>query len=89
MNQPLPLGRPSNEVARVFANRADWFYREWKARNKREGIKDRGLSDSMRYQSCVYVIEVDGPCYKDRGGPPDAEAVMQLLARPKSRRELD
>jgi hypothetical protein len=83
-----PIGRQPKLGMRFLADAADTFYREWKSRNKREGINDRGLSDIMKYQSCQYLIEVDGASLMDEGEIPDAEALVQLLNRPKSRRKL-
>jgi hypothetical protein len=90
---PPPRGRPPNEDLRELADLADKFYREWRARNKGAGISDWGLSDSMKYQACVYVleIEIDGADWDEGedGRLPDPEAIMQLLTRPKSRRKSE
>jgi hypothetical protein len=76
-------GRPPNNALKDMAELAEHFYREWKARNKREGINDRGLSENMKYQSCVYLLEMQ---IEDGGDTP--ETIMQMLNRPKSRRTL-
>jgi hypothetical protein len=88
LSKPKRTGRPRNYLLQDITGLADKFYREWKARNKRAGINDRGLSDNMKYQSCVYLIEMDRADWDEStsGKIPDPEAVMQLLTRPKSRR---
>jgi hypothetical protein len=40
----------------------------------------------MKYRSCLYPIELDGP-WEHKGGTPDPEAIMELLARPKTRQK--
>ena len=84
------IGRPPDYLLLDIAELADEFYRQWKERNKKEGINARGRSENMKYQSCVYLIDMQRANWDERtdGKIPDPEAVMQLLARPKSRREI-
>ena len=85
-DEKVPAGRPRNSFLQFLAEQADEIYREWKARNKKRGINDWGVRDSMKYQACMYAIEAHDFEWDDVGDP-DPEAIMQLLARPKSRRK--
>jgi hypothetical protein len=87
LSEPKRGGRPCNYELLDIAELAMNFYRKWKERNKEEGINDRGVSENMKYQSCVYLIELNRDGWTD-SMPPDPDAVMQLIARPKSRREV-
>ena len=62
------------------------YHRSWKARNKGEGVKDRGFADEMKARSCFYAIELAGPW--NEGEEPDVEAVKLLLSRPRNRWKL-
>ena len=83
---PKKSGRPPDEAMRWLANTASSIYRSWKARNKGEGVKDRGFADEMKARSCFYAIELAGPW--NEGEEPDVEAVKLLLSRPRNRWKL-
>jgi hypothetical protein len=91
-----PVGRPKNIAAQVCANTATVFYKDWKASNRRWGIKDWGHSDEMKDEACRVAIDYH-LTRRDREGRvpisnhpmdevPDFEQVRALMDRPRSRR---
>ena len=89
-------GRPKNIAAQECARVATIFYTDWKAINRRSGIKDWGHSDEMRDEACSVAIA----CHlkqRAREGRvrlsnhpmdevPNFEQVRELMNRPHSRR---
>ena len=86
LSPPPKRGRPRDENARAAADFARRFYRQWKSENICEGIKDWGLGDEMKDQSCRYAIEIF-KTLRPGEQQPDLEVVPEMMERPISRRK--
>jgi hypothetical protein len=76
-------GRPSHSNERSAAMQAGVLYKMWRDENKKAGVKDHGYGDAMKREAVRFVINDLEP----RSQPLNAEAVRQLMDRPRSRRE--
>ncbi len=92
-----PVGRPKNIAAQSCAGLAIKFYTDWKAINRRWGIKDWGHSDEMKDEACRVAIDYHlarrrwigiGMSISNHplNATPDFEQVRELMDRPRSRR---
>jgi hypothetical protein len=78
-------GRPRNELNWELLESAELFYEEWKKRNKKAKIRDRGFRKKMKYLSCDYTVAVQKQAFGEGSGP-TPEALLRDLKRPKNRR---
>ena len=78
-------GRPKNRALRAAATVALRMYREWQRENKAAGLNDWGLSRHMKDEACGWAIELE--LGADLAGDEStAKAVIDLMERPKDRR---
>jgi hypothetical protein len=74
-----PPGAPKDRKTRYAASRAVQFYEQWRLENKRLGVRDYRLSDSMKDKAAEIVIA-------DLALRVDFETVRDLMDRPDNRR---
>jgi hypothetical protein len=89
-----PLGRPKKIAAQSCATVALRFYGDWKANNRRLGVRDWGHSDEMKDQACHVAIEFHrlsrkGTIVLDHpmNVLPSFDEVRELISRSKARRQ--